>query len=87
MALSGAADDLEIIRSRMEELRLERDRALVGQKMGSRVDGTASEDNWNDERRLLRSVLLRSSSAEGTERRHHFHFKAGAGIRRTALTC
>ena len=59
MALSRAADDLEIIRSRMEELRLERDRALVGQKMGSRVDGTASEDNWNDERRLLRSVLLR----------------------------
>ena len=38
--------------------------------MGSRVDGTASEDNWNDERRLLRSVLpsearpLRALSAD-----------------------
>ena len=59
MARPRAADDFETIRARMKELRLERDRVLVGQKMGSRVDGTASEDNWNDERRLLRSVLLR----------------------------
>ncbi len=44
----------------MEELRLERDRALVGQKLGSRVDGAASdEDNRKDERRLPRSALLR----------------------------
>ena len=60
MARSRAADDFETIRSRMEELRLERDRALVGQKLGSRVDGAASdEDNRKDERRLPRSALLR----------------------------
>ena len=50
-----AADDFEIIRARVEELRLERARALAGQKLGA----AAGEDNRKDERRLPRSVLLR----------------------------
>jgi hypothetical protein len=41
----------------MDEIRLERARALTGQKLGSGVTGAASdEDNRNRERRLPRSV-------------------------------
>jgi hypothetical protein len=57
-----AADDFAAIRARLEELRLERDRALVGQKTdsGSGSDrATASEDEGQGERRLPRSAILR----------------------------
>jgi len=55
-----AADDFETIRARLEELRLERDRALTGRIIGSPVLGTATngEDRKN-KRGLLRSVFLR----------------------------
>jgi len=44
----------------MEELRRERDRALEGQNLGSPVYGTRTGgQDHKDERRLLRSVLLR----------------------------
>ena len=60
MARPRAADDFETIRARLEELRLERDRALTGQKIEPRVNGgRTGEDNRKDERGLLRSVLLR----------------------------
>ena len=60
MARPRAADDFETIRTRMEELRLERDRSLAGQKLGPRISGAGSgDDNRKDERGLLRSVLLR----------------------------
>ena len=71
MARSRAADDFDTIRLRMEELRLERDRALVGQKLGSRSTG-----------RLLTRTIARTSagchvqlffgrsSAKRIERRH-----------------
>ncbi len=60
MARSRAADDFETIRSRMEELRLERAQALAGQNLGNPVDEAASEnDNRKNERRLPRPVLLR----------------------------
>ena len=58
MARPRAADDFETIRARMDEIRLERARALTGQKMGSGINGAASdEDNRNSERRLPRSVV------------------------------
>lgn len=50
-----AAVDFEIIRARVEELRLERARALAGQKLGA----GAGEDNRKAERRFPRSVFLR----------------------------
>jgi hypothetical protein len=46
----------------MEELRLERDRALAGQKVDSGPGPyrtAASEDEGQDERRLPRSAILR----------------------------
>ena len=59
MARPRAADDFETIRARLEELRLERDRALTG-RIGSPVfvKATDGKDRKND-RSLLRSVLLR----------------------------
>ena len=55
-----AADDFAAIRARMEELRLERDRALVGPKSDPGSDrSTASEDEGQDQRRLPRSAILR----------------------------
>ena len=60
MARPRAADDFETIRARLEELRLERDRALTGQKIEPRINRAGTgEDNRKDERGLLRSVLLR----------------------------
>ena len=57
MARPRAADDFETIRARMEELRLERDRSLAGQKLGPRISGAGSgDDNRKDERGLLRSA-------------------------------
>jgi len=57
-----AADDFAAIRARLEQLRLERDRALVGPKAYSGPGSdrtTASEDEWQGERRLPRSAILR----------------------------
>jgi hypothetical protein len=57
-----AADDFAAIRARLEQLRLERDRALVGPKayFGPGLDRTmASEDERQGERRLPRSAILR----------------------------
>ena len=60
MARPRAADDFETIRARMEEIRLERVRALTGQIRGSPVFGTrTNKDDRKNERSLLRSVLLR----------------------------
>ena len=60
MARPRAADDFEIIRQRMEELRLERDRALNCQNLGSPANGAVrDENNRKDDARLLRSALLR----------------------------
>ena len=60
MTRPRAADDFETIRARVEELRLERDRALTGQKRGSPGFGTTARDETRkDERSLLRTVLLR----------------------------
>ena len=60
MARPRAADDFEIIRQRMEELRLERDRALNCQNLGSPANGAVRDDNnRKDDPRLLRSALLR----------------------------
>jgi hypothetical protein len=56
-----AADDFAAIRARMEQLRLERDRAWAGQKAysGPGSDRTkASEDEGQGERRLARSAIL-----------------------------
>ena len=58
VARPRVADDFEAIRARIEELRLERDHSLAGQKLGSSVNGTDGEDR-KDERRLPRSGLLR----------------------------
>jgi len=57
-----AADDFAAIRARMEELRLERDRALAGQKTYAAPGADrsrASEDEGEGERRLPRSAILR----------------------------
>jgi len=57
-----AADDFAAIRARMEELRLEHDRVLAGQKVDS-GPGTSrnatSKDTGQDERQLFRSVVPR----------------------------
>jgi hypothetical protein len=58
-----AADDFAAIRARMEELRLERDRVLAGQKKVDSGLGPArtatSKDEGPDEQRLFRSVVPR----------------------------
>ena len=60
MARPRAADDFKIIRQRMEELRLERARALTRQSLGPPAnEATPNEKNRKDEARLLRSALLR----------------------------
>ena len=60
MARHRAADDFGIIRQRMEELRLERDRALTRQDLGPPANGRLRDDNnRKDDARLLRSALLR----------------------------
>ena len=60
MTRSRAADDFETIRSRMEQLRLERAQAVAGKDVGYPVDGAAFEDNKRkNEPRLPRLVLLR----------------------------
>jgi hypothetical protein len=60
VARPRAADDFEIIRQRMEELRLERDRALNCQNLGSPANGGLRDDNnRKDDARLLRSAVLR----------------------------
>jgi hypothetical protein len=56
------ADDFAAIRARMEELRLERVRALAGHEAptGPGSDRSrASEDEGQGERRLPRSAILR----------------------------
>ena len=60
MARPRAADDFKIIRQRMEELRLERARAMTRQNLSPPANEAArSESNRKDEARLLRSALLR----------------------------
>jgi hypothetical protein len=60
VARPRAADDFEIIRQRMEELRLERTRALTRQNLGPPANGGLRDDNnRKDDPRLLRSALLR----------------------------
>jgi len=60
VARPRAADDFKTIRERMEELRLERARALTRQNLGPPANEAApSEKNRKDEARLLRSALLR----------------------------
>ena len=60
MARPRAADDFKTIRERMEELRLERARALTRQNLVPPDNEAApSERNRRDEARLLRSALLR----------------------------
>ena len=60
MARPRAADDFEIIRQRMEELRLERARALTCQNLGPPANRAVRDDNnRKDDARLLRSALLR----------------------------
>ena len=60
MARPRAADDFKTIRERMEELRLERARALTRQNLGPPADGATSDDNnRKGESRLLRSAFLR----------------------------
>ena len=62
MTRPRAADDFVAIRARMEELRLERDRALAGQKTYAAPGADrsrASEDEGEGERRLPRSAILR----------------------------
>ena len=60
MARPRAADDFKIIRQRMEELRLERDRALTGQNLGPPANGgLRADNNRKDDARLLRSAVLR----------------------------
>ena len=64
MTRPRAADDFVAIRARMEELRLERDRAFAGQRTyyysGPGSDRSrASEDEDQGERRLPRSAILR----------------------------
>jgi len=57
-----AVDDFAAIRARMEELRLERNRAFAGQKTYSGPGSdrtTASEDEGQGERRFPRSAILR----------------------------
>ena len=57
-----AADEFAAIRARMDELRLERNRAFAGQKAYSGPGSdrtTASEDEGQSERRFPRSAILR----------------------------
>ena len=62
MTRPRAADDFAAIRARMEELRLERDRALTGQKVdsGPGTSRTATrKDEGPDDQRLFRSMVPR----------------------------
>ena len=63
MTRPRAADDFAAIRARMEELRLERDQVLAGQKKVDSGSGpyrsATSEDTGQDERQLFRSVVPR----------------------------
>jgi hypothetical protein len=60
VARPRAADDFEIIRQRMQELRLERDRALTRQNLGPPANGGPRDDNnRKEDARRLRSALLR----------------------------
>ena len=62
MTRPRAADDFAAIRARMEQLRLERDRAWAGQKAYSGPGSnrtSASEDEGEGERPLPRSAILR----------------------------
>ena len=63
MTRPRAADDFAAIRARMEELRLERDQVLAGQKKVDSGSGpyrsVTSEDTGQDERQLFRSVVPR----------------------------
>ena len=60
MARPRAADDFKIIRQRMEELRLERARALTRQDLGPPANGAVRDDNdRKHDARLMRSALLR----------------------------
>ena len=60
MARPRAADDFKTIRERMEELRLERARVLTRQTISPSAGRAApDENNRKDERRFLRSALLR----------------------------
>jgi hypothetical protein len=62
MTRPRVADDFAAIRARMEELRLERVRALAGHEAstGAGSDRSrASEDEGQGERRLPRSAVLR----------------------------
>ena len=62
MTRPRAADDFAAIRARLDQLRVERDRALAGPKAysGPGSDRTrASDDEGQGERRLSRSAILR----------------------------
>jgi hypothetical protein len=60
VARPRAADDFKTIRERMEELRLERARALIRQNLGLPAnEAMPNEKNRKDDARLLRSALLR----------------------------
>jgi|ERR1051325_8373851 hypothetical protein len=64
VARPRAAEDFAVIRARMDELRLERDRALAGQTAHSgpgRYRSVTTEGEGEDERRLPRSVPIRRS--------------------------
>jgi hypothetical protein len=59
---SRAADDFAAIRARLQELRLERDRAFAGHEASSGPGSDpsrVSEDEGRGERRLPRSAILR----------------------------
>jgi hypothetical protein len=60
VARTRAADDFKTIRARMEELRLERARALSRQNLGLSTNKVMpGENNDKGEPRFLRSALLR----------------------------
>lgn len=64
MARPRAADDFEMIRARLEELHLERDRTLTGRTIGSPVGGIATNGEDRNERSLLRAIVLPSLPAK-----------------------
>ena len=59
MPYPRAADDFSTIRARVEELRLERQRALTGQKRGTESNQTLTREDEDRDRRLPRSVPIR----------------------------
>ena len=58
MPYPRAADDFSTIRARVEELRLERQRSLTGQKPRTEPYGMTREDDGHDQR-LPRSVPIK----------------------------